>query len=180
MTSAESYQALGELFAYPLELARVRACLNKVAAGIEENGAEKPLQPFATFLEDVNLGRLQENYVATFDFDPARAPYLGHHLFEDHEKRAAFMISVRQLFARHGFTPRGCELPDHLSVLLEFLAHLGRSAVPEVRRSVAAEQVLPGVKKLVARAEFRDSPWYSLVRAAELILEADTQEVEPC
>lgn len=180
MTSAECYQALGELFAYPLELTRVNACLHQLAAGIEETGAERPLQPFAGFLRGQSLARLQEDYVATFDFDSARAPYLGHHLFEDHEKRAAYMIHLRQLFTRHGFTPQGCELPDHLSVLLEFLGHLGRTGTPEARRSVAAELVLPGVKRLAAREDFRGSHWYSLVRAAELVLEADTQEVEPC
>lgn len=180
MISTESYQALGELFGYPLELARVNACLHQVAASIAETGAGRPLQPLESFLKGTTLARLQEDYVATFDFDPARAPYLGHHLFEDHEKRAAYLINLRQLFARHGFTPQGCELPDHLSVLLEFLGHLGRSGAREARRSVAAEQVLPGVKRLAAREDFRGSHWYSLVRAAELVLEADTQEVEPC
>ena len=36
------------------------------------------------------------------------------------------MIRLKQEFDRCGFTPVGNELPDHLSVVLAFLAHLAR------------------------------------------------------
>lgn len=180
MTRAQSYQALGRLFSYPEKREEIEASLDCVTASLDSSGADSPAGPFAEFLKQADLARLQEDYVATFDFDPARAPYLGHHLFSDHQKRAAYLISLQREFARFGFTGQGRELADHLSVLLGFLSHLSDSGQDEDRRLVIAEDVLPGVRKLVSQKELAQSHWHCLVSCAERLMDADCREVQPC
>ena len=94
---------------------------------LQDRDIESPLVPFARFVESSALEKLQEEYVATFDFNPAVALYLGHHLFGDNQKKGAYLIRLKQEFGRHGFTPSGNELPDHLPLVLGFLAHLARN-----------------------------------------------------
>jgi len=54
---------------------------------LQAHHIESPLAPFARLLESSTLAGLQEEYVATFDFNPAVALYLGHHLFGTTGKR---------------------------------------------------------------------------------------------
>ena len=178
MTRAGSYQALAQLIDYPRQKEELLACLESVADELGSRGSAAPCAPFADFLADTTLSLLQEEYVACFDFNPVRAPYLGHHLYGDQRKRAAYMIGLKQEFARHGFAPRGCELPDHLPVLLRFLAHLSQAGEAEFRRAFIAEQVLPGVIKLGSGGE--QGRWLSLFRTAEILLSTDCKEAAPC
>ncbi|MCM0080690.1 molecular chaperone TorD family protein [Geomonas sp. Red32] len=141
MTRGETYQALSRLFEYPREREELLQGLKRVAVYCGREGLEFKAAPYLAFVEGASLETLQEDFVATFDFDPARAPYLGHHLYGDPRQRAEFMIRLKGAFERAGFSPEGCELPDHLSVLLAFLSHLegdpGGKGVSE-----AAEKIL--------------------------------------
>ena len=181
MNRAESYQHLAELLDYPQDREALLHCLEGLSTHLENCGLGSPANPFADFLREATLSRLQEEYIANFDFNPARAPYLGHHLYGDNQKKGAYMIMVKQQFGLHGFTPQGCELPDHLAVLLGFLAHLAEQGEHDFRRSFIEEQILPGLKKLVeGYAGQSGSPWLTLVRAAELLCNADCKEVSTC
>jgi nitrate reductase delta subunit len=145
---------------------------------------ESPLEPFGRFVETSALARLQEEYVATFDFNPVVALYLGHHLFGDNRKKGTYLVRLKQEFGRFGFTPSGNELPDHLPLLLGFLAYLARNGEDGVRRSFVSECVLPGVERLgAAFSARRDSPWKPVVEAARLLCAADSaiqEEGKPC
>ena len=119
--------------------------------------------------------------MATFDFNPATAPYLGHHLFGDNQQKGGYMIGLKQEYARHGFTPTGCELPDHLSVVLAFLAHLARENRDGIRQPFLAASVLPGLARIAeAFADRRDCPWQPVVAAVHILCAADGKEVTPC
>jgi len=179
MSKVESYQALATLMEYPQEREAMLASLGSVAAYLDDRGLVSPVSPFAGFVRGSTLAELQEDYVATFDFDPSRAPYLGHHLYGDHQRKSEYMISLKQEFARFGFAPESCELPDHLSVILGFLAHLARQGEEETRHRFIGQAVLPGLKKLTV-SERSASPWLPLLQAAELLLMCDCQEVTPC
>jgi hypothetical protein len=111
---------------YPEDRDGILAACGCVGGYFLEHRIGPPPDPFAGFVEASTLSRLQETYVATFDFNPAVAPYLGHHLFGDHRKKGAYLIRLKQEFARHGFVPSGNELPDHLPLVLGFLGHLAR------------------------------------------------------
>lgn len=181
MTVAACYDAAARLLDYPLEKEGLQAAHAVVNAFLQRQGIESPVAHFAAHVADSSLAGLQEEYVATFDFNPALAPYLGHHLYGDNQKKGEYLIRLKEAFGRHGYTPQRNELPDHLPLVLEFLAHLSRQGAEEARRAFAAELALPGMEKLLAGfAARQDSPWKPVVEAALLICAADCKEVTPC
>ena len=184
MNFAECYISLARMLDYPGGKEGIVADTGKVSEVLQGRDMESPLEPFGRFVENSTLARLQEEYVATFDFNPAVALYLGHHLFGDHQKKGAYLIRLKQEFACHGFTPSGNELPDHLPLVLAFLAYLARNAEAGVRRSFVSECVLPGVELLGAAFSTRgNSPWKPVVEAARLLCAADSavpEEGKPC
>ena len=184
MSLAECYASLARMLDYPGGKEGMAADCDTASKGLRDRYIESPLEPFVRFVETSTLARLQEEYVATFDFNPSVALYLGHHLFGDHQKKGAYLIRLKQEFGRHGFIPSGNELPDHLPLVLGFLAYLARNAEDGVRRSLLSECVLPGVERLGAAFSARgDSPWKPVVEAARLLCAADSafpEEGEPC
>jgi nitrate reductase delta subunit len=184
MSLAECYTSLARMLDYPEGKEGIVADAGKVSEALQGRDIESPLEPFGRFVETATLSRLQEEYVATFDFNPALALYLGHHLFGDNQKKGAYLIRLKQEFGRHGFTPSGSELPDHLPLVLGFLAYLARNAEGRIRRAFLSECVLPGVERLGASFSARgDSPWKPVVEAARLLCFADSavpEEGDPC
>lgn len=184
MSLADAYASLARMLDYPGGKEGIVADCGKVSGALRGRGIESPLESFGRFVETATLSGLQEEYVATFDFNPAVALYLGHHLFGDHRKKGAYLIRLKREFGRHGFAPSGNELPDHLPLVLAFLAHLARNAEEDARRSFVSECVMPGVDKLCAAFSARgDSPWKPVVEAARLLCDADAavpEEGTPC
>ena len=116
MTIAASYDALARMLDYPLDKERLQTDYNLVSDFLNKQRLDSSISSFAEFAAASSLAALQEEYVATFDFNPATAPYLGHHLFGDNQKKGGYMIMLKQEFERRGYIPAGVELPDHLSV----------------------------------------------------------------
>jgi nitrate reductase delta subunit len=181
---AEGYASLARMLDYPGGKEEMAADCDMAGKALQDRDIESPLGPFARFVESSAMEKLQEEYVATFDFNPAVALYLGHHLFGDNQKKGAYLIRLKQEFGRHGFTPSGHELPDHLPRLLRFLTYLARNGEDSVRRSFISECVLRGVERLGSAFSARgDSPWKPVVEAARLLCAADSavpEEGKPC
>ena len=82
---------------------------------------------FRAFVEGASLGELQEAYTRAFDLDtlseeePTCYPYVGHQIFSENHKRSAFLVGLNERYRECGFSA-GTELPDHVVVLLRFLA----------------------------------------------------------
>lgn len=181
MTIAASYDALARMLDYPLEKERLQVDYDLVSAFLNKQRLDSSISCFAEFAAASSLAALQEEYVATFDFNPATAPYLGHHLFGDNQKKGGYMIMLKQQFEQSGYTPTGVELPDHLSVVLGFLAHLARQEGNVTRQAFIAECVLPGVERLhTAFSARQDSHWKVLVETARMLCAEDCKEVHPC
>ncbi|QXE92314.1 nitrate reductase molybdenum cofactor assembly chaperone [Geomonas subterranea] len=181
MSMQQSYHALSRLFDYPRQREEVESCYDALATYLRRSGIESRARLFGEMLGNSTLSELQEDYVARFDFNPAAAPYLGHHLYGDNQKKGGYMIQVKQEYGRYGFEAPVDELPDHLAVVLAFLAHLARRGEDEVRREFIGKLVLPAINKLLGTSEQRDtSPWLTLVEAAELLCSADCREEATC
>ncbi|MBJ6751014.1 nitrate reductase molybdenum cofactor assembly chaperone [Geomonas anaerohicana] len=181
MSMQQSYHALSRLFEYPQQREELQECYDALASYLRRSGIDARAHLFGEMLSGSTLAELQEDYVARFDFNPAAAPYLGHHLYGDNQKKGGYMIQVKQEYGRHDFEAPGDELPDHLGVVLAFLAHLARRGEDSSRREFIGKLVLPGINKLLAASEQRDtSPWLTLVEAAELLCSADCREEATC
>lgn len=191
--------AFAALLSYPHEhpAGAARECEEAVRG--ESAEAAEIVAAFRDWAEAATLGELQEAYTRTFDLDtmsqaePTCYPFVGHHLFEENHKRSAFILGLRKRYRAHGFEEEG-ELPDHIVVLLRFLA-----ACPdeELAAELVDEGILPGIARMlgaghvhgddeVSRTEravegtARGREAYrSLVRALGLALAARRPEPEP-
>ncbi len=137
------------------------------------------LSEFGTIVERESLGRLQELYTGAFDLDTLSDldatcyPYVGHHLFGESYKRSTFLIELIDRFRGYGFTVER-ELPDHLLVVLRFVA-----AHPdtELAEEIVDEALVPALRRMVGEDEGALEPrsgrliYQSLLRALLLVLE---------
>ena len=181
MTTTDGYLGLARLLDYPEDREALLASYDVLADHLAGRGLASPAAVFRAFVEESTLAQLQEDYVANFDFNPATAPYLGHHLYGDNQKKGAYMIRVKKEYIQHEFDQEGCELPDHLAVLLSFVSHLSGRGEELCRRRFVEELVLPGLQKLVAgQARNEGSPWLTLMEAALTLCSADCEEVSTC
>lgn len=178
MSTAECYASLGRMLDYPWEKEGLLAAFKVVSGQLPQHEAECAMAPFAAFVETSTAAQIQEEYVATFDFSPKVAPYLGHHLFGDNQKKGEYLIRLKGEYGRYGYAPPGNELPDYLPLVLGFLAHRARLESGISQGAFIAGSVLPGVEKLAASFEASrpDSPWRPVVEAARLICSADSQD----
>lgn len=185
MNGPALYDALSRLLEYPENREQMRRDHDLVSDALGSGRADCPLASFARFIADSPEAALQEEYVATFDFNPATAPYLGHHLFGDNQKKGGYMIMLKQEYERCGYTATAAELPDHLAVVLGFLAHRSRregaDEGAENRRRFIAHCVLPGVERLQTAFDGRQhSPWRPVIEAVRLLCAEDCKEVPSC
>jgi nitrate reductase delta subunit len=181
MNISETYASLSRMLDYPAAKEGLAKDAAVVSAFLENKRLDCAIDSFAAFVVASPLATVQEAYVATFDFNPTTAPYLGHHLFGDNQKKGEYMIGLKQEYARHGFTPTSNELPDHLSLVLAFLAHLARDSEDRTRQPFIAASVLPGLERLdKVFADRRDCPWKPLVDAVHSLCALDGKEVTPC
>jgi len=89
-------------------------------------------------------GMLQDIYTSIFDLNPSFYPYVGFHLFGESHFRSLFMVELKKRYREHGFTKEK-ELPDHFSVMLEFIA---RNTEAELGKELIADALLPVLEKL--------------------------------
>lgn len=185
MMTAELYASLARMLDYPQEKKSLLWALGAVQGYLAAERLDCSLAPYGEFLTASTLAEIQEEYVATFDFNPSVAPYLGHHLFGDNQKKGEYLIALKGEYRRNGYTPLGNELPDHLPLILWFLAHLVCHGNAGARRSFIEYFVMTGVGKLADgfAASRRDSPWRPVVEAIRLVCGQDaaqgTRPAEP-
>jgi nitrate reductase delta subunit len=80
------------------------------------------LGPLLDRLTEGDIYDLQEVYVALFDRSRTLSLNLFEHVHGESRDRGGAMVSLLETYRAGGFEPATSELPDHLPVLLEFLA----------------------------------------------------------
>ncbi len=151
-TRRRIFALFARLLDYPApDLPRAVAECRKLVASYRPEAAP-PLAAFASFVAEAPLGRLEEVYTATFDLDTFSDldatcyPYLGHHLLGESHKRSAFLVGLAERYRTHGFAvPRG-ELPDHLVVVLRFLASCPDE---ELADEIVEEALAPALRRML-------------------------------
>jgi len=110
---------------------------------------------FVDALSRFPLRELQNEYVATFDFDRRASLYLTYHTHGDRRQRGLELVRLKRRFAEAGFELAADELPDYLPALLEFaaLAADGAATLAELR---------PSLELVRGRLQQRESRYASL------------------
>jgi nitrate reductase delta subunit len=109
------------------------------------------LDVFVDDVERLPLGRLEELYSNAFDLDTLSAsdatcyPYVGHHLLGETYRRSRFMVGLLERYHEHGFAVEHGELPDHVLVMLRFLA---RCPDDELAEELVGEAILPALARM--------------------------------
>ncbi len=144
-------QLLAQLLDYPEPgiVSAAEECATLL--GIHDVEAAAVVRRFGEQAALMQTGELQETYTAAFDLDPARALYVGYHLFGETYKRSIFLFALKEHYRQCGFDA-GAELPDHLVVLLRFLARC-----PDPRRigETVEEGLLPALDNLLGEFDER-------------------------
>ncbi|KUJ85464.1 nitrate reductase [Ruegeria marisrubri] len=136
--------------------------------------ARRELRPLVEELSGGDLYDLEERYVALFDRSRTLSLNLFEHVHGESRDRGTAMVSLLETYRDGGFELSTTELPDHLPVLLEFLATRPAEEAREILADAA--HIL---EALSARLERRESA-YGAVFAALLQLagvEADKEAV---
>lgn len=84
--------------------------------------ARRALRPLVGDLRDRDIYDLQETYVGLFDRSRTLSLNLFEHVHGESRDRGGAMVSLVEMYREAGYDPATSELPDHLPVLLEFLA----------------------------------------------------------
>ena len=84
--------------------------------------ARRALRPIVTELGERDIYALQEAYVSLFDRSKSISLNLFEHVHGESRDRGGAMVSLVETYREAGFDPISSELPDHLPVLLEYLA----------------------------------------------------------
>lgn len=82
------------------------------------------LQPLLALLRGHPLIELQENYVATFDRNPAHSLHLFEHVHGESRDRGQAMVDLLEEYRRLGLEMATNELPDHVPLFLEVLGNI--------------------------------------------------------
>lgn len=155
VSTTEVRRQLLELFAQlldypgPESVLQARACEELLAATVPP--AAPYIGAFRRYLEQTDIGRVQEAYTAFFDLNPVCAPYVGYQLFGETYKRSVFLLALVERYRSEGFAFKrselpGSELPDRISVVLRYAAMSGdedlvaEGLIPALRRMTGVEE----------------------------------------
>lgn len=159
------YTLMAEMLSYPQPglQTKVRESMEILTA---ENmpGAAAELEKFHAYCGDHPLGELEEIYSSTFDLNPLCSPYVGYYLFGDNHKRSEFLVRLKKDFGAFDFTVEG-EMPDHIAVMLRFLALL-EDEYPN--HSFIRECLEPALGEMEKKAK-DGNPYSNVIRALSLI-----------
>ncbi|MBI4284721.1 MAG: nitrate reductase molybdenum cofactor assembly chaperone [Chloroflexi bacterium] len=139
--------------------------------------AKASLGEFRAFVEKTPLGQMEEIYTGTFDLNATCHLYVGDYILGQDYKRSAFLNKLLEIYQECGFDP-GREMPDHLVVLLRFVATCDRA---EISEEIARDAVLPAVEQMLAKKEKGKKNWGTLVTVQPytLVLKALRLALQP-
>jgi nitrate reductase molybdenum cofactor assembly chaperone NarJ/NarW len=155
----ERYRVIAALLQYPepawLEMIpQARAYSRRLPAGRIRDTIEE----FLDYAASQPLLRLQENYTAVFDLNPATTLNMSCHVSGDGRKRAALLASLQHGYRRAGYEGPAHELPDFLPAMVEFLAVCRDAAALDPFR-----RCLAGLEGLVDRLRQAAPPYTHLL-----------------
>lgn len=123
-TLAGAWQVASVLLGYPDEELVATLDLVEPVVRTLPDRLRAPLDSTVARLREVPSTRRQEDYVATFDNRRRCSLFLTYFQYGDTRKRGPALLRFKQAYLRSGYVLDDSELPDHLSVVLEYGAQV--------------------------------------------------------
>ena len=144
----------------PQLLSRLERDVQALPAG----GQRLSVTAFLNKICRLSLGEWEELQTRTLDLNPPAAPYIGYQTWGESYQRGAFLAKMARVLHETGVNMEG-ELPDHLAVILRYLAQ-AESPLPEL-----LEVFSPAVKRMLMalRAADPDNPYVDLMEAVHAL-----------
>jgi nitrate reductase delta subunit len=116
------WQAAALLLAYPDEAQAARLDLVERAVAKLDDRYRAPLTECIAYLRGRPVVTAAADYVETFDWRRRRTMFLTYYTAGDTRNRGQALLAIAQVYRAADATPPTDELPDHLTVMLEFAA----------------------------------------------------------
>jgi nitrate reductase molybdenum cofactor assembly chaperone NarJ/NarW len=161
-----AWQAQSLLLGYPDGLVAHEPTLRRASSTVDDRvGA--PLNRFLDHVSRTPAGALAAEYVATFDHRKRCCLYLTYYAHGDTRNRGMALLTLKQTYAAAGLSLVDEELPDHLSVMLEYAATVEPPAGRNLLLSHRA-----GLELLRLALHDADSPWAAVLDSVSATLPA--------
>ncbi|GIF02322.1 nitrate reductase molybdenum cofactor assembly chaperone [Paractinoplanes rishiriensis] len=164
--TVRAWQAQSLLLGYPDEALLARLDLLTQVAGTLDHPVGAPLRRFIEHARTTAPGQLTADYVATFDHRKRCCLFLTYYAHGDTRNRGMALLHLKQTYAAAGLALTDDELPDHLSVVLEYAA-----IVPDHGAGLLAEH-RAGLELLRLALHHCSSPWAAVVDSITATLPA--------
>ena len=164
-TTGDLHRLFADLLDYPTPALARQA--QKCGELVRPAAAATLLDEFCSRVEHTSPARLEELYTGTFDLQAVCYPYVGYHLFGESYKRGLFMAHLNAGYQERGFSA-GNELPDHVAVILRFLA---LAPADDFSQTLLHEGLIPALDTMAqAFGDQSDNPYAGVIRALLLML----------
>lgn len=162
------------LFKYPEENYRERVFeLGEILKSSFPETYEK-YREFETEIARTDIDTLREIYTRTFDLNPSCPPYIGYHLFEDSYKKGEFLVKLKEVYKTCGFKFDERELPDHLSIILEFISF--KDFDDDNVRTIINEGLFLSFDKMRICFKNGKNHYKSLIESLEILLKKEVKQ----
>jgi nitrate reductase delta subunit len=167
----DAFNLFADMMEYPTEeligkVERCKALLSQIDSEIADLLCE-----FQDFVSQTSLDRQMEIYSSTFDLQVVCYPYVGYQLFGESYKRGAFLVGLKEHYRGHEFS-FGNELPDHLAVILRFLAALeGQESDQKLNHKLVSMCVVPALEKMKNSFSDGNNPYGNVIVALLILLQ---------
>lgn len=122
-----------------------------------------------------------DHYLKTLEMTPLCPPYIGHFLYEEPDNcstaatggRNRYMIEVTGIYKHFGLALDGTEMPDFMSVMLEFLAlslDLPQRNDTGMREVLVESYLLPAMTPMLKSFEAKGGGWVHAIEALQALL----------
>ncbi len=154
-------KAVSALLSYPTE--ELQQAGPELKAALQQGNLlpEATLKELGALIDTLaksDIYDIQETYVALFDRSKTLSLNLFEHVHGESRDRGGAMVDLVDTYRAAGFEPASTELPDHLPVLLEFLA---MRPIGEAREVLAdAAHILEGIAVRLNRRESAYAPLF--------------------
>ncbi len=159
------YELFSAILDYPDSQLSCRVDEATVLLSTLHPAAATLLKEFQVFLGKTPIGTMEEIYSKNFDLQAVCSPYVGYHLFGEDQRRALFMAGLKKDYKANQFSC-GNELPDHLGVMLRFLATESQDG----RDEIVDLCIIPALEKMIVALDGASNPYRKVLESLLLVL----------